>query len=271
MPGASPSVPRASYEEVLDAEPRHPEVLERLATLLHEQGQNERALALARRLRRRDRTAADRLEAEILYATAHGHFHRGESDEARSALKTLVRRHKDHARGWRLLGEVEAERDKAARAIDAWRRALEADPGMGPELYPKLDATYAARSKSGDYEKWLRGRIEAEPRDAGAQIALARSLTHRGETNEALESLARAVEIDPSHAALRVELGRGLLAAGQEAEALKAFASLLDRLEAGGLEAGAGSPGTSDTVAGARVDSGFGTTAHGGRDDGEGG
>ncbi len=45
----------ATYEEILDAQPRNKEVLERLVSLFHDLKEFPRALALVRRLRRWDR------------------------------------------------------------------------------------------------------------------------------------------------------------------------------------------------------------------------
>ena len=108
-------------------------------------------------------------------------------------------------------------------------------PDLAPDLYPKIDASYAARGKPQDFEKMLRARLEDAPTDHAARIALARALASKGDTAAAIEALSRAIEVAPEHPALRVELGRLLLASGQEAEALKAYDGLLDALEQGRL------------------------------------
>ena len=130
-----------------------------------------------------------------------------------------------------MLGELEAERGRSARAVDAWRKAVSADRAFGRTLLPKIEAGFAARKKVQEYEKFVRSLLEERPEDASAHVALARSLAARGETVEAIESLSRAVEIAPGAPSLRVELGRLLLDGGQEGEALKAFGALLDVIE----------------------------------------
>lgn len=221
----------ASYEEVLDSQPRQAEVLDRLVWLSLESRDYERGLALAKRLRRVDREAAAAAELELLLSQAQSRIEEGDHSAARSSLKRCLRAHKQSGAAWAMLGEIEVERGKNAKALDAWRRGALADASMAKVLYPKIAAGFAALGKSQDFEKFLKGVLETRPDDHAARIALARSLAHRGETKIAIEELARAIELAPEHAGLRVELGRQLLAAGQEAEALKAYASLLDALE----------------------------------------
>ncbi|MAG33410.1 MAG: hypothetical protein CL908_21245 [Deltaproteobacteria bacterium] len=221
----------ASYEEVLDAEPRNAIVLERLISLVRELRDYNRALVLVRRLRRRDREKADGFEVEILLAQAQACVVEGDHDGARQALRRCLRRDKNCGRGWALLGELEVERGKDARAQNAWMRGAAAAAFLSAELYPKIGASFAARGKPAAYEKYLRGILEDRPQDHAARIALARTLSSRGETSLAIEELARAIEVAPDHMGLRSELGRQLLASGQEAEAVKAYASLLDVLE----------------------------------------
>lgn len=226
----------ASYEEVLDAQPRNREALGRLVTSLNTLREFPRGLSLIKRLRRLDRNAADAAELELLLSQAQSQLAEGDDDAARSTLKRCLRRYKTCGAAWAMLGQIEVERGKDAKALDAWRRGALADPEMAAALYPKIEAGFAARGKAREYEKFLNGILADRPTDHAARIALARTRVARGEAANAIEELSRAIEVAPDHAGLRVELGRLLLANGPEAEALKAYAGLLDALEAGGDE-----------------------------------
>ena len=224
----------AGYEEVLDAQPRNREALRRLVVLLREQRAYDRALALVKRLRRLDREAADAAELETLVSLARSQMDEGDADAARSTLKRCLRRHKTSGLAWSMLGDLEAERGRDARAINAWRRALAAEFSMAETLLPKIEAGFAARGKASAYEDLLRSTLEAQPSASAPQIALARSLRSRGQTREAIEELSRAVERTPNGVALHVELGRQVLEAEEVGEIQKAYAGLLDALERGG-------------------------------------
>ena len=221
----------AAYEEVLDAQPKNAEALRRLVVLLQDLHEYPRALSLAKRLRRVDRGAGDEAERSILLSQAQAGYSEGDHDGARGALNQCLRRDKKCGPAWALLGEIEAERGKNARALDAWRQGVTLDPSVGRALYPKLAASYSAKGKPQEYEKLLRRLLEERPTDSAVHVALARLLAGRGEAGQAIEDLSRAIEVVPSDSSLRVELGRQLLSAGQEAEALKAYAGLLDAIE----------------------------------------
>jgi lipopolysaccharide biosynthesis regulator YciM len=221
----------ATYEEFLDTQPRHVEALEHLIPLLQELREYARALVLCRRLRRREPRDADRLEIALLLAQARACADEGDPDSARQALKRCLRRDKNCGPAYDQLGQLEAERGKTAKALDAWKRAARTDPLLARELYPKLDAGFAANGKVGDFEAFLREILSTRPQDEFARIALARALGSRGESVAAIEELVRAIEVAPRTLSLRAELGRQLLAANQESEALKAYAELVGQIE----------------------------------------
>lgn len=221
----------ATYEELLEEQPRNPEVLERLVSLLHVLREYPRALALVRRLRRRDKEVGERLEVQILLSQCEALGEDGDHAGARQAIKRCLRRDKTCGAAWAWLGELETERGKSARALAAWKRGATVDEAAAVGLYPKIAAGYAERGKSEEFDTFLGKILEERPFDHAARIALARARASRGETKQAVEELARAIEVAPEHLPLRIELGRQLLAAGQESEAAKAYGALLDVLD----------------------------------------
>jgi len=233
----------ASYEEVLARRPRDVRVLERLVELHAAQGERSRSLALVRRLRRRKPELAHRREVELLQAEAEAAHAEGETAVARRTLKRCLRRDAGCAEAWTLLGQIEAERGKDARALEAWKKAAAAAPTRAAPLYPRIQATFAARGKPMEFERFLRELLESRPGDRFATLALARSLCSHGDSAAAVEVLQRAIAASPEDTGLRAELGRQLLTAGQDTEALKAYQDLLgtiERLERDGSGEGEG-------------------------------
>ena len=221
----------ATYEEILGVQPRSADILERLISLLYDLKEFPRALALVRRHRRRDRELAGRLEVEIIVSQAQILREEGDNEGARRSIKRCLRRDKSCGLAWALLGGLEVERGKTAKALAAWKRGAASDETVAPALYPKIAASFAARGKPEDYDQYLQKILEERPSDCAAYIALARARAGRGDTSQAIETLARAIETAPEHPGLRIELGRQLIASGQDAEALKAYADLLDMLD----------------------------------------
>ena len=129
-----------------------------------------------------------------------------------------------------MLGELEAERGKTTKALDAWKRAAACDPELARIIYPKIDASFAAKGKPDAFIAYLRGVLKEEPALHEARVTLARALSSKGESREGTEELVRALELFPTATELHAELGRQLLAFGQESESLKAYAALVEVL-----------------------------------------
>lgn len=221
----------ATYEELLGEQPRDALVLERLVSLLHDLGEISRALALVRRLRRREHEIGTRLEVQILLSRAQAQRDEGDHDGARQSIKRALRQDESCAAAWVVLGELHAERAKTTKALAAWKRAVLLDGAEAAGLYPRMAAGFASRGKPEDYDRFLSKILEDRPSDHVTQIALARARGARGDSQRAVEDLRRAIEIAPEQIELSAELGRQLLASGQDAEALKAYADLLGALE----------------------------------------
>ncbi len=231
----------ASYEELLSRDPKHVEALRTLLRLHTEVRNFERAIEVAKRLARIEGADGARAEAELRVQMAEAALAEGRSDEARRAVKQALRKDKRSVRAWIVLGKLEAERDRAKAALAAWARVPAIDRRSGPEVYPQLEATYAALERPREFEVFLRRLLEERPDDSGARLALARTLAARGDADDAVAELRRILEREPDHMEARSTLGRLLLSAHRDADAAKEYGELLQVLERRGLGA---APGT---------------------------
>jgi lipopolysaccharide biosynthesis regulator YciM len=228
----------ASYEEVLTRDVRHRGALSALVSLLASVRDFPRAIELSRRLTRLRRpgqtdTCPDETELRVQSAlTAQAE---GRSADARRALKRALRRDPRKVFAWILLGEIEAERGRSKAALAAWARVPALDRRSGPQVYGRLEATYAALDRAREFEAYLAGLIAERPDDPHAREALARALAARGETEEAIAELRRLLARDPDDLGGRGALGRLILAEQRDPEAVKEYAELLDVLERQGL------------------------------------
>lgn len=232
----------ASFEEVLTHSPRHPVALGELVRLLAEVREHPRAVEMAKRLARVTGQRSSDLVAPLLVDMARAAHAEGRTDDARSAVKRALRRNRSCIDAWIALGDFEAERGRIKAALAAWKRVPDLDIGRGPEVYPKLEATFAALDRARDHETLLRGLIEVHPEDSGVRLALGRTLAARGDTRVAVDELQRALELEPDNLAAWSTLGRVLLSEGWDAEASKVFADLLDTLDRTGLSGQGGKP-----------------------------
>ena len=112
--------------------------------LLVDAREPRRAIPLARRLARIEGQQASHLEAMLWVDLAESERAEGRTQVARKALRRALRADSQNVRAWLALGLVEAELGNAKRALAAWRRVPEIDRRAGPDVYPRLAATFAA-------------------------------------------------------------------------------------------------------------------------------
>ena len=220
----------ASYEEVLEHDARNRDALEALTELHAEARDYPSAIAAATRLARVDRRKDPAREAGLWVRQARADHLAGRHDAARKGAKRALRRDSSNVDARILLGELEAERGKNKAALAAWRVVPEEGGARADELYPKVEASFAALGRARDYESFLREILERRPDDAAARMALASNLASRGETDPATLELRRVIDVHPQHVDARLALGRVLLDAGRDAEALKEYRELIEWL-----------------------------------------
>lgn len=225
----------ASYEEVLAHAPGHREATSELVRLHAQAREFPRALEMARKLARIERRDGSEAESDLLVEMAEAAQAEGRSEDARKAVKKALRRNRRSARAWAALGALEAERGRTKGALAAWSKVPALDRRAAAQVYPQLEATYAALGKPRDFESMLGGLIESQPDDAVARMALARTLSARGEIDSACAELRAVLEREPDDLEARGVLGRLLLTEGKTIDAGREYAALLDALDRRGL------------------------------------
>ena len=225
----------ASYEEVLAYDSRHLGSLRALVKLHSDVRDHQRAIEICRRLAKAEGRSGSVEEAALLVEMARVAHAEGRSDDARRAVKKALRKDPRSIRGWVTLGDLEAERSRSKQALAAWLKVTEIDPESGPQVFSKLEATYAALGKPREYEKTLREMIVRNPDDPAPVLALAHTLAARGDSELAVEELHAALDRFPDSIEIRGVLGRVLLPEEPDTAATIALADLLDALDRKGL------------------------------------
>jgi len=216
---------------VLAETPRDPAALRGLLRILDQSGKPRDALPLAVRLARLQGEPRDVIVADRWLAVARSDHKAGRIQEARKAVQRALRSESDHAEGWELLGEIEAELGRERRALNAWRKAADLDREVAERVYPKLAATYAGLGRAREYEVFLQRQLEEQPDRAAARLALARALGARGEVQAGLAELAPLLNDSPASLAAQAARGRLLLQKGDADACRKAYEALLETVE----------------------------------------
>jgi lipopolysaccharide biosynthesis regulator YciM len=225
----------ASYEETLGHEPKHRVAMQALVRLYSEARDFERAIAMARRLARAKGENSNLVEAGLLVDMADAARAEGRNSDARKAAKRALRKDRGLVRGWITLGELEAERGRTKAALAAWLQVPKIDRRSGSLVYPQLEATFAALGRPRDFERFLRELLGEKPDDLEARLALARTLSARGESDAATAEIRTVLDKDSDDLAALAMLGRSLLAERRDGEANRLLAELLDSLDRRGL------------------------------------
>jgi lipopolysaccharide biosynthesis regulator YciM len=225
----------AAYEEVLARRPHDQNALRALVRLRADVRDYRRAVELQRQLARAEGRDGGTEEARLLVEMSEAAHAEGRSDEARRALRRALRQDPRCVEAWIQLGALEAERGRSKRALAAWKRVPELDRRSGAEVYPRLEAAYAAIGRAREFEDYLRQLLEGRPGDVDASLALVRALSARGDSDAAISEVRAVLERDGENLQAYVVQSRVLLAAGREAEAVKGLEELLDLLERGGV------------------------------------
>lgn len=220
----------ASYQEVLSHDPRNQQALEALTELHADMHAFAEALAMAARLEKVEKRKDPAREARLWVEFAKAEHAEGRHDAARKALKKALRKDASNVDASILLGQVLAERGKNKAALAAWRAVPEQGGPRAAELYPRIEASFAAVGRAREYETFLRGLLDERPDDSAARMALSSTLAGRGDLDPAVLELRRVLDTHPENLDAHVALGRLLQRAGREVEALKEYGELLEGL-----------------------------------------
>lgn len=128
-----------------------------------------------------------------------------------------------------VLAGTAALRDRRfAAAAEAFRKAMEADPGNAAAWAGQGVALEGLRDLPGA-EASYRKALELDPASARGHYNLGTLLAARGDRKEGIEHLETAVRLDPESRDALFNLGQALAEAGEPARALGAYDRLLER------------------------------------------
>jgi Flp pilus assembly protein TadD len=130
---------------------------------------------------------------------------------------------------------LEAERSRTKAALAAWSQVPRLDRASGPLVYAKLEATYAALGRTRDFEAFVRGLLEEQPKDSSARRALATVLSARGDIDASISELNLLLGVDSDDLETRAALGQILLSEGRAREAAREYGLMIAALSRRGL------------------------------------
>jgi lipopolysaccharide biosynthesis regulator YciM len=195
-----------AFTEVLRLDPENPYALSNLEKLYEEQHQWADAYAARQRLAARgDQTAVGRHHETLAYLENEiglEALKRMDYPEAARRFSAAIELDLKNAPAYLNLGDVRYYQGDVEGAIGDWERLIEQSPERAYLAFSRLDGAYPKTGGAARFPELCRRLIAANTQDWRARLALARHLSTRGGSAEALELLFEAVELNPHALAL---------------------------------------------------------------------
>jgi lipopolysaccharide biosynthesis regulator YciM len=190
-----------AFTEVLRLDHDNPYALANLEKLYEEQHQWGEAYATRVRLARRDPDTAQARHHEILAFLDNelglDALKRMDYDEAARRFDAAVELDPRNVPAYLNLGDVRFLQGDAAGAIVEWERLIERTPERAYLAFSRLEGAYPKVGDAARFPDLCRRLIAMNLQDWRARLALARHLSQRGASDEALELLFDALVENP--------------------------------------------------------------------------
>ncbi len=193
------------------------------------------ALSLERKLLRLEGKEGAASGAALLVRIAEVAREEGKISDARRAVKRALQRDPECVDAWIVQGDIDAERGRGKRAIEAWLRVPALDLRKGARVFERLKVSWMEQNRGKEFEVYLRSLLQEYPGDESATLALVDYLVACGETEGAISELRDFLELGSDHLEARRLLGRLLMESGRREEALEEDEKLLRLLDERGL------------------------------------
>jgi lipopolysaccharide biosynthesis regulator YciM len=195
-----------AFTEVLRLEPENQYALLNLEKLHEEQHQWAEAYAVRQKLAaRREQTTPGRHHETLAYLENEiglDALRRMDYAEAARRFGAAIEQDPTNAPAYLNLGDVHYYQGNVEAAIADWERLIEQSPDRAYLAFSRLDGAYPKTGGTTRFAELCRRLIAANSQDWRARLALARHLSSRGGSAEALELLFEAVEMNPHALAL---------------------------------------------------------------------
>jgi tetratricopeptide (TPR) repeat protein len=211
----------ALYGQILQAEPRHANVLCNLGVLRHGQGRLEEAAAFYRQALVNN---PNHVDAQNNLGAALKDL--GKPGEAIFAYRQTLRLNPNYADAHNNLGVVLRETGQVDEAIDSFQRALALIPRHAYALN-NLGVALQEKNRLDEAIERHRQALAINPNYAEALNSLGYALYAQGQADEAMRCYRQALQINPRHAEAHNNLGIALFEQGRFAEAEESYRQTL--------------------------------------------
>ncbi len=212
---------KAIYQQILQAEPNHPEALHLLGVIAHQEGNYEIAVELISKA------------ISVISSSPMSHLNlglalqaQGKLDEAIESYQKALSIKPDYAEAHINLGSVHQAQGKLDEAIEHYHNGLSFKPSYA-EAHYNLGTALQAQGKLDAAIESYHKALSLKPDYAEAHYTLGITFRDQGNLDAAIESCRMALSLKPDYAEAHNSMGNALRAQGKLAAAVESYRKAL--------------------------------------------
>lgn len=189
-----------AFNQVLRLDPQNRYALVNLQKLHEEQHQWQEAYRIRQRMQAADESADSRHRAILAFLENElglQALKRSEHAEAARRFEAAIDLDATAVPAYLNLGDVRVAQNDPAAAVAAWEKVIQVAPDRAYLTFGRLESGYSKVNAGDRFGELCRRLIAAKPHDWRARLALAKHMTGRGASLEALEFLFEALISNP--------------------------------------------------------------------------
>ncbi len=213
----------ASYEQVIQLEPRNEKALNELLDVYEEMKEWDKAYLVRRELSRTKKVDDTRFLALYKAYVGKSYLDQGDLKKAESSLKDALKVDSECAAGYLYLGDLYYATGHIDNAISSWRRIITLFPKIAFVTFRRLEKAFYEKGKFEKIVDLYNGVLERNPGDVRTLMTLANIQRKKGDLDDALRYVQTALEFDPECTRAKQALARLYYEKGDTERSLRAM------------------------------------------------
>jgi lipopolysaccharide biosynthesis regulator YciM len=213
----------ASYEQVIQLEPRNEKALNELLDVYEEMKEWDKAYLVRRDLSKTRKVDDTRFLALYKAYVGKSYMDQGDLKKAESSLKDALKIDSECAAGYLYIGDLYYATGHIDNAISSWRRIITLFPKIAYVTFRRLEKAFYEKGKFEKIVDLYNDVLERNPRDVRTLMTLANIQRKKGDLDDALRYVQTALEFDPECTRAKQALARLYYEKGDTERSLRAM------------------------------------------------
>jgi lipopolysaccharide biosynthesis regulator YciM len=213
----------ASYEQVLELEPRNEKAMNELLEAYEEMKEWDKSYMVRRDLSKAKKVDDTRFLALYKAYVGKSYFDHDDLKRAESSLKDALKIDSECAAGYLYLGDVYYANGEIDNAISSWRRIITLFPNIAYITFRRLEKAFYEKGKFEKIVDLYNGVLDRNPGDVRTLMTLANIQRKKGDLDDALRYVQTALEFDPESTRAKQALARLYYEKGDTERSLRAM------------------------------------------------